>query len=383
MQGKRVKAGVEAPVNPSRTIDERQPKPLGARRWWPAVRALLGLVIVSWIGWRFWKDLSRPELWEKPLAVGWLVPAALSYLGGLSLSALYWRRLLGHLGHKPGLLATFRAYFVGQLGKYVPGKALALVMRAAFLRGAGVPAGLAGLAAFYEVLTTMAAGALLALVLFVLTGPGEVLAGGGEAFWDLVRFRLPDGQAFDRFSLVLLSLGLCAVTLGPIFPPVFNTLVHRVTIPFRTGPAPRIRTAWLAEGLVMLVPCWLLFGLALACALHAVPGAGLDWSVGALTYLTAVMALAYVAGFFVPIPGAVGAREFFLLVLLAGELARRQGLAPDVARGMVVLAVLVLRLAWTVAEVALAGVLYVSKVRDQRSEVRDQRSGDAGQESAA
>ncbi len=355
----------------------------GLKRWWPLVKTLLGLAIVSWIGWRFYQDLSRPELWEKPLAVGWLVPAALFYLGGLSVSALYWRRLLGHLGHRPPLGATFRAYFVGQLGKYVPGKALALVLRAGFLRGAGVPAGLAGLTAFYEVLTTMAAGAVLALILFVVTDPAAVLAGGGTAVLDLARFRLPEDQALDRLSLVLLALALCGVILGPIFPPVFNRLVHRVTIPFRKGPAPRIRTAWLLEGLVLTLPCWLLFGLALACGLHAVPGAGLDWSLRTLAYLTAVMALAYVAGFLVPIPGAVGAREFFLLVLLAGELARRQELAPEVARGMVVLAVLALRVAWTVAEVALAGVLYVSGVRNQESRVRGQEPGDRDQESAA
>src|SRR5262249_13141220 len=89
----------------------------GKIRWWPIVKALLGLAILSWIGWCFSTDLSRPELWQQPLAVGWLVPAALCYLGGMSFSALYWRRLLGHLGHRPPLAATFRAYFVGQLGK--------------------------------------------------------------------------------------------------------------------------------------------------------------------------------------------------------------------------------------------------------------------------
>ena len=330
----------------------------GKRRWWPIVKALLGLAILSWIGWRFYLDLKRPELWQQPLAIGWLVPAALCYLGGLSLSALYWRRLLGHLGHQPPLAATFRAYFVGQLGKYVPGKALALVLRADLLRGAGVPAGLAGLAAFYEVLVTMAAGALLALLLFVLTDPGGVLAGRGEALLALSSLSWSEDLFIDRLTLVLVALGLCALILGPIYPPVFNRIVHTVTIPFRSGPAPRIRVAWLGEGLLLTAPCWLLFGVALACALHAVPGAGLDWSVATLAYLTAVMGLAYVSGFLVPIPGALGAREFFLRVLLAGALAERLDTPRPTALGRVVLAVLLLRLAWTVAEVLLAGVLY-------------------------
>jgi uncharacterized membrane protein YbhN (UPF0104 family) len=327
----------------------------GIRRWWPTVKLVLGLAILAWIAWRFAEDLSRPELWQQPLALGWLVPASVCYLLGLSLSALYWRYLLGRLGHRPGLGATFRAYFVGQLGKYVPGKALALVLRADLLRGAGVPAGLAGLAAFYEVLVTMAAGAVLALVLFVVTDPLGVLA-PPEAL--LLIARWPKDLVFDRPTLVLLALGLCALILGVICPAVFNRIVHRVTIPFRTGPAPRIRLPWLGWGLLTIAPCWLLFGLALACALHAVPGAGLDWSPATLAYLTAVMGLAYVFGFFVPIPGALGAREYFLRVLLAAELAGRLDLVPATALGMVVLAVLLLRLAWTAAEVLLAGALY-------------------------
>jgi uncharacterized membrane protein YbhN (UPF0104 family) len=345
----------------------------GKIRWWPIVKVLLALAILWWIGKRFAQDLSRPELWQQPLAVGWLVPAALCYLGGLSWSALYWRRLLGHLGHRPPLAATFRAYFLGQLGKYVPGKALALVLRADLLRGVGVPAGLAGLAAFYEVLVTMASGALVALLLLL---PG-VLTGTGESLLALVNLPSPDDLVIDPLTRVLLALGLCIVILGPIFPPVFNRIVHRVTIPFRTGPAPRIRTRWLLEGLLMTAPCWLLFGLALTCALHAVPGAGLDWSVSTLGYLTAVMALAYVAGFIVPIPGGLGAREYFLCVLLASELAARLDVARPTALGMVVLTALLLRLAWTAAEVLLAVGLYWIPVTTR------QESGVRGQESAA
>jgi uncharacterized membrane protein YbhN (UPF0104 family) len=345
------------------------------RRWWPTIKVVLALAIVAWIGWRFARDLSRPELWQQPLDVGWLVPAALCYLAGLSFSALYWRHLLGRLGHRPGLAATFRAYFVGQLGKYVPGKALALVLRADLLRGAGVPAGLAGLAAFYEVLVTMAAGALLALLLFVATDPLGVL-GSPEALAALLHWPWPKDLVLDRLTLVLLCLGLCAVILVPIYPAVFNRIVHRVTIPFRSGPAPRIHLRWLVEGLLMTAPCWPLFGLALACTLHAVPGAGLDWSLATLAYLTAVMGLAYVCGFFVPIPGALGAREYFLRVLLAAELAGRLDIVRPTALGMVVLAVLLLRLAWTVAEVLLAGALYWLPVGQAPSPAaREQASG--------
>ena len=96
------------------------------RRGWPVVKALVSLAILFFIGRSFARDLAKPELWEQPIAFGWLLPAGLLYLAGLSACALYWRRLLQHIGQRPTVAGTLRAYFIGQLGKYVPGKALAL-----------------------------------------------------------------------------------------------------------------------------------------------------------------------------------------------------------------------------------------------------------------
>jgi uncharacterized membrane protein YbhN (UPF0104 family) len=360
------------------------------RHWWPVAKAALSAAILGLIGWRFVHDLSAPELYQQPLALHWLAPAGLFYLGGLTFSALYWRRLMRHLGEPAPLPAALRAYFVGQLGKYVPGKALALVMRAGLMRGAGTSAGLAGLSAFYEVLVTMAAGAILALLLFVLTDPRGVIGGRAEALADVVRLTMPADGRIDRLTLVLLSLALCCAILALVYPVVLNRLVRRVTILFRLGEPVKLRTAWLGEGLLMTAPCWLLFGLALACALHAVPGAGLGWSPATLAYLTAVMALAYVAGFLVPVaPGGLGVREFFLLALLAGELAARHDIPAERARGQVVLAVLLLRLAWTAAELLLAGVLYflpmpgLNRIARAANETVDAGTRPPGQEQVA
>lgn len=325
------------------------------RRCWPAAKILLTLAILGLIGWRFYRDLSsRPDLFDRPLAWPWLSAAALCYLAGLSLSALYWRRLMLHLGQPAPAATTFRAYFVGQLGKYVPGKALALVMRAEFMRPAGTRVGLAGLTAFYEVLVTMAAGALAALALFALT-PAPEGWGRGEGVAYVLELRVPEGERIDRLTLVGLSLALSFLLLTFTYPAVLNVLVKGVTKRFGLGPPPRLRAAWLGEGLATTAPVWLLFGLALACGLRAVPEAAVPWSLANLTVLTAVMALAYVAGFFVPVPGAVGVREFFLYELLAG-------VSPG-GRGEVALAVLLLRVGWTAAEVVAAGALYVWPAR--------------------
>src|SRR5437899_602176 len=100
------------------------------RALWPVVKAVLGLAIVIVIGRQFARDLRRPDLWQRPLYHGWLWGAGGLYLGGLGFSAWYWQRLLRRLGERPAVGAIPRAYYLGHLGKYLPGKAWALLLRA-------------------------------------------------------------------------------------------------------------------------------------------------------------------------------------------------------------------------------------------------------------
>jgi uncharacterized membrane protein YbhN (UPF0104 family) len=337
------------------------------RRWWPVLKALISLAILFYLGRAFARDLSREDLWEEPIHLGPLLPAAGLYLAGLSLCALYWRRLLGNFCERPPLLPTFRAYFISQMGKYVPGKALALVIRAALMRQVVRP-GLAVMTAFYEVLTWMAAGTLVAVVLFLILGVGNLSlpdAGSLHRLWDALANEGRTEFGPDAGTLVAAALLLLALILTPIVPPVFNRLSRRLSLPFRERfTPPRIGVSSLVEGLLLTGLAWPLFGIALALALDAVPGAGLSWDVPTLTHLTAVMALAYVAGFVVLIaPGALGVREAFLVLLLTPELAARHKLAPAVAQGKVLLAVLLLRLAWTLAEVGMVVLFWFLDAR--------------------
>src|SRR5439155_1213991 len=127
------------------------------RRWWPVVKALVVLAILVAIGQRFVADFRSPasaDLWQRPLRPAWLLLSGVLYLVGIGFSALYWRSLLAHLGARPPLAMALRAYYIGHLGKYLPGKAWALLLRAAYVRPGGVTLGLATLTAFYEVLAT-------------------------------------------------------------------------------------------------------------------------------------------------------------------------------------------------------------------------------------
>ncbi len=80
--------------------------------------------------------------------------------------------------------------------------------------------------------------------------------------------------------------------------------------------------------------------------------------------LPAIVGLSYVIGFVVLIaPGGLGVREFMLTLLLTPELVGVEGMDREQARATVVLAVLVLRLVWTAAELFAALVCRLFLVR--------------------
>ena len=84
-----------------------------------------------------------------------------------------------------------------------------------------------------------------------------------------------------------------------------------------------------------------------------------QWDLVFLAHMMGIMGLGYVMGFVIIIvPSGLGVHKFFLTLLLwladAGASRRK----PDDAAAQAVLAVLLLRLSWTVAELIVAGVLY-------------------------
>lgn len=330
------------------------------RRWWPAVKAVLGLAIVLLIGRRFASDLASAELWARPWQPAWLVLSGLLYLAGLSFSALYWGRLLAHLKEPAPPLAVARAYFVGHLGKYIPFKAYSLVLRADLVRQRGVSPSLAGLTTFYEVLTTMASGALLAAGLFAACGPESGAALSRQSLLQALSLTRPEEGGLGWAACVGLALLLAAATGLPVVPALFNRVAHHLTLPFRDrdAPLPAIRLAYLLEGLALTAVGWLLLGISLWCALRAVVGP-LNWPPAALARLPASLAVAYVAGFVILVaPGGIGVREFFLVLFLGPELVGLTGASASEAESLAVGVVVALRLAWTAAEFLLAALLF-------------------------
>jgi uncharacterized membrane protein YbhN (UPF0104 family) len=304
------------------------------KRWaWPVGKTLLALAILAGVGRQFYQDLNQPGLASLPWRPGWLLLCGALYLLFLGCSASFWYWLLHRFGARPALATAARAYYIGQLGKYVPGKAWALLLRGTLARGPNVRLGVAILSALYEVLTTMAAGALVAAIGFLILPPQSE-----EMHW----------------HPLLVGVGLLVLCLVPLLPGVFNFLVGRMAARFQRIESfrlPRLGGISLAEGLLLTALGWGLLGLSVWTALEAVlpeppPCTWVTW-----VKLTAAIAFAYVAGFLaIVVPGGVGVREYFLLTLLAFA-------GPIQA---IAAAVLLLRFTWTTAELlAAAGVFFL------------------------
>jgi uncharacterized membrane protein YbhN (UPF0104 family) len=154
-------------------------------------------------------------------------------------------------------------------------------------------------------------------------------------------------------GLAWIAFGLPVVACLPIVPGVFNRVAALLSRPFLAkdaAPLPKLRFATLLGGLAQTSLGWFCLGASLLCLLRGLGMPPLSWST-----CTACVALSYVAGFVtVIVPGGLGVREELLQLSLAAEFIALRPDEPE-QKTLAIVAALVLRLVWTVTELALAG----------------------------
>lgn len=302
---------------------------------WTLLTLVLGLVV--WRARTLWLE-GRQHGGQLEFSAGWLLAAAGIYLVGWLPSLWYWRRLLADAGHPVSFPVAARAYFCGHLGKYVPGKAAVLVIRAALLKPHGVPPGVAALTATWEALVLMGVGGVLGVALAPSLLPQETIE------------RLP--APLDRLvsSPLLLAAGILLLALLAF--PLVTRLVTRVAAKMAgtSSANATVSTRRLLIGVGVLVLVWICHGLSLGWTLQGLGGEPLEWS--RLPGWTAAVGLATAIGFVALFaPGGVGVREGLMIESLAqAGIAQQQAVAASI----------VLRGIWLAAEIGTAAVLYYS-----------------------
>jgi hypothetical protein len=199
-------------------------------------------------------------------------------------------------------------------------------------------------------------------VLFALQAPDLLSPPDWPSAWRLLPRQSDDAGLLDPKLPALLALALVVPIGVPVIPPVFNWLVGRIAVPFRddaAAPLPRFRVTCLLQGLVLSTGCWLFFGASVWAMLQGVMDRPPQWSWNVWGHYTAIMALAYVAGFVIVfVPSGLGVREFFLLLFLTPVVSKHLTPAEPDARALATLAVGLLRLVWTAAEVVIVAFIY-------------------------
>jgi hypothetical protein len=163
-----------------------------------AMKTAVALVVLWAVGRhviRTWNDLrdQKRSLHFEPV---WLAASGLLYLAGLAAYGRFYERILRSSAAPVRLGPALQAYLVSHLGKYVPGKAMVVVVRSAMVVSFGGRASTAAIATFYETLVMMAAGGLIAAA-------GFAAAAGSHP----ARFTLP---AWGLVELPVYRVAACA-----------------------------------------------------------------------------------------------------------------------------------------------------------------------------
>ena len=173
-----------------------------------------------------WRQVVGSGLELDWRAVDWWVFAWSIPCGMLALlpACFAWQRIVGDFGQNVSWPNSFYAYFLGHFGKYVPGKAMAVVLRVGELHRHGVAARPAVVSVFIETLTGIATGAILGACLIVVVN-------------------VPDWIKFAAWACIPFAI-------LALMPHTFRWVVHRVA-KSRIGKMPP-RIAEAIDGRMML-----------------------------------------------------------------------------------------------------------------------------------
>ena len=264
----------------------------------------------------------------------WVGCAAVVYLLCLVPPALFFHQTLRQMGQKPRRIDSVSAHVLGHVGKYVPGKAMVVVLRVSAITGEHVRGAVATVAVFVETLVMMAVGGTLS---------GVLVLSLDMPMW-----------------IRLLAIGLAVCASVPTLPPLFQLVVDRVAkLKLGVGSGlEQAKVTWMLmiRGWAWASLMWIGIGVSFFLLLQAVPGVPNIISIHDFLLSTAAISLAMVAGFVSLLPGGAGVRE----LVLSTVLAPRFGVVPALA------AAVLARLTFLFVELSVGGVLWYAKQRKRR-----------------
>ncbi|MGN9836848.1 lysylphosphatidylglycerol synthase domain-containing protein [Nonomuraea sp. H19] len=246
-----------------------------------------------------------------PALAGSLAAVVAALLGAM----LTWRTLLADLGSPLPLRPAAKVFFVGQLGKYIPGAVWPMLAQMEMGRDLGVPRSRSAAAFFLMMPIQLATGLLVTLVTL----------------------------GWERYGWLLLLIPLLLVLLEP---KVINALIGYALRRLKRDPLerPLTRRGMLAA-LGWALAGWTAYGVHLyfiapqAGLLFAVGAFALSWCLGIMTFV---------------VPAGAGVREVAMVAVLAPQMDSGRAIAVALSSRIVII----------VGDLICAGLAGIASRRD-------------------
>ncbi|QDT07258.1 hypothetical protein K227x_56850 [Rubripirellula lacrimiformis] len=267
-------------------------------------------------------NASRPH--PANLNLAWLSVAAWLYALGLLPSGMLLHRAVHALGGHPKRSTAIIAQSLGHVGKYVPGKAMVVVLRGGVLARDGVRPLTSTISVFLETFLMMAVGAVVAAI---ATAEAPV----------------PKWITITALVTALLA-GI------PTLPPILRWIAARVGGVDKQRVDEQIGWSLFFAGWGWSLLSWLLIGGSFTALIMAVPTADpVPSLIQLFPIATAAISLAMVVGFASLLPGGAGVRELVLASVLGIVISPAHGLLSAIAA----------RVLFILVEAAMAFVCWV------------------------
>ncbi|TRD10602.1 hypothetical protein FGU71_01110 [Erythrobacter insulae] len=285
----------------------------GAFAWKSAARALFltaALVGGAMLLAREWDGIAAALA---DANFGLIALALLAAIINVVLTGVSWRVLLMDAPVNLSLPQSANIFFLGQIGKYLPGTVWSFLASGELAKRAGFPR----------------SAAMSSLLLALMIGVGSGIA--------IALLLVPQTLGYLPDSPILLAAGgMASLLLG--FPKVRSFLLRIAQIDFNVPLGSLLLSA------VVAALAWLFAGAQIVLLSQSI-GAGYGWS--DILSATGAYAFAWVAGFLVIIaPAGLGAREGGLILVLSVSMGLAQASAV----------VLLSRLVVTLADFICAGI---------------------------
>lgn len=253
--------------------------------------AVVTLAAVVYAVARNWSDVS---VHLSAISAGTFALSSVAAAAGTWLTMVGWRLVLADLGSPLHLAPASGVFFVGQLGKYLPGSLWSVLAQADMAGRLGVPRRRTAVAGFIAIGFALLAGGLVGLPAASLLVTGD---GSGFDWWLLLAVPIAAVLFVPRLLNAMIALGLRLLRREPLEHELSGRAVVSTVLV--------MALAWVAFGVHTLL-------LAQAVAADGLPHPGLG--LAAMTGYALSVSLGMLT---VVLPAGLGAREGLLTLVLA------------------------------------------------------------------